>query len=651
MLLPISILGVATLDCLSPDDGGSQRDLPVGSLALYSVEFAIVPSRVGVGEPVTFYANASSDVGLIINFTIRYDNKLPDDSTNPLSPVSIDVTGSPGQVVTTFTYDHEGNLTSPLTEDPFFEVALTVYDGYTTRTEKRLVYVVGNTAPVFVKSLAFSYEPTIGVEYEYSVKLLDMDDDPLNVTWDFGDGTPVVYDETGPAGTEVIVNQTHIWDPYIEPGTGDYTFEFLFNVTVDDGQGHVIGSTSEIEIDIDANLGPSGTFAASATRVDPSVEVWFYGSASDREGEAIIWTFVFEKEGQEYDTDVRMTDVTAPNEVVWTNISRVFSTEGNYSVTLHLTDAQLPELQVDRHNLTVGTVNITSKVNKLPYVMTTILVSPTPLRINSTNPTVVARLYSEVADADGDVLTATWDFDDGTESAFNVTPGGKQVYGISQDHEFSVAGYYNITLTVTDGWFNHTVVRRTVVTIGSENEAPTIVELHMMHTNGSYSLPGSVVGFFIRLHDEERDPIEIMWDFGDNSTVLRLNLTDFDDMGNVSCEVNHTYELRGEYRARITFTDNMFDSEFHNDSVNLTVRIRFYEIAEIQVWDIWDYVGLGVLSSMIGSVLAWVVFVKRKHRKIDQKGMTWDEFRIRKKEIRLGDLEGEGPLDPGGGGA
>ena len=622
--------------------------IPADACAISGIEFRAVPSWVHVGEPVTFYANATTDVGSSLNFTILYDSELPDGSPNPESPVSVNVTGSVGKVVTTWTYDHEGNLSDPLVEDPFFKVALTIFDGYTTRTQTRIVYVVGNAEPEFVLSLADLYEPIIGVEYTYSITLKDKDNDPLNVTWDFGDGTPLVYNETAPAEAGIVVKQTHVWDPYLEPGAGDYTILCYLNVSVNDGQGNTVNSSSEVLFEIGYNLGPKGTFSASAKWVDPTVIVWFRANASDREGDPLTWTYVFEREGEEYYTEVHKTESTGAWEVVWMNISHVFSLEGNYSVTLHITDALLPELQVGFHNLTLGPINITSEVNVLPYVMTSIEVTLSAPKLNSTNPNITATLYCEVADWDGDVLTATWDFGDGSDNAANVTDGGKSIYGITQEHEYITAGYFNVTLTVTDGWFNHTVVRWKVITIGSDNRAPTIVSLSVLHTNGSYSLPGSEVGFMIVFHDAEMDPIEIVWDFGDNSTLVRLNLTEVDEDGNVTCEVYHAYAMRGEYKARATYTDHMFDTEYHNDSVNITVRIRSYEIIEAEPWDEWDYVGLGILGAIVIALVSWIALANVRRKKIDQIGMTWDEYRVRRKEISLSDLgKGESPRSGG----
>ena len=621
---------------------------PARTTAISGVEFKVVPSWAHVGDPITFYANASTDVGSTLNFTINYDSELADGSPNPNSPISVNVTGTPGNVVTTYTYDHEGNLTNPLVEDPFFKVTLTVFDGYTTKTETRIVYIVGNVAPAFVRSLGELYEPVIGVEYTYSIKLIDQDGDTLNVTWDFGDGSPLAYNETGPAGTEVVVNQTHVWNPELEPGAEFYEIVYYLNVTVNDGQGNFANSTSEILFEIGLNFGPEGSLWASATRVDPSVEVWFYANATDREGEPITWTYVFEREGEEYYTEVHTTNATEPYEVVWMNITHVFDPEGNYSVTLHISDALLPELQVGRHNLSLGPISVVSEINVLPYVMSTITVTPSPLKINETVPTVVATLYTEVADWDGDPLTATWDFGDGSEQATNVTAGGKQIHGIVQEHEFDAAGYYNVTLTVTDGWFNHTVVRWKVVTVTSDNRAPTIVDVDVVHTNGSYSIPGSVVGFVLKFFDYERDPIEVTWDFGDNTTWVTLNLTDFDELGVVVCEVNHTYMVRGEYKARVTYTDHMFDTDYHNDSVNITVRIRFYEATVVEPWDVWDYVGLGLLFGFFAAIAGWVVYGNIRRKRIDRWGMTWDEYMMRKKEVKLSDLGRKDKVGPGG---
>ena len=651
LLLLSSYAGLLSAPAGDDDILPSDQAVPARTTAISGVEFKAVPSWAHVGDPITFYANASTDVGSTLNFTINYDSELADGSPNPYSPISVNVTGTPGNVVTTYTYDHEGNLTNPLVEDPFFKVKLTIFDGYTTKTETRIVYIVGNVAPAFVKTLSALYDkPDIGVEYNYSVKLIDADGDSLNVTWDFGDGTPLVYNETGPAGTEVFVNQTHVWNPYFEPGAEFYEIVYYLNLTVTDGQGNYVNSTSEVLFEVDLNFGPEGTFWASAKKVDPTVVVWFYANATDKEGESITWTFVFEKEGEDYYTEVHRTNASEPSEIVWMNISHVFAVEGNYSVTLYLTDALLPELQVGRHNNSLGTINVTSELNVVPYVMSTMTVTPSPLKINESNPIALARIYTEVADWDGDVLTATWDFGDGSEQAVNVTNGGKQIFGISQLHEYASSGYFNVTISVTDGWFNHTVIQWKIITVTSDNRAPVLVDIDVLHTNGSYSTPGSAVGFVIKLMDYERDSIEITWSFGDNTEPVTLNLTDFDYEGVVTCEVNHTFATVGEYRIRIVFTDHMFDTSYHNTSLNVTVRIRQYDAAIVEPWDVWDYVGLGLLFGMFGSIAFWAVYANVRRKKLDRWGLTWDEYMIRKNEIKLselGDRDDKG--GPGGG--
>jgi len=618
-------------------------------LALTGVTFTISPLEVTVGEMVTFSASASSDIASTINFTIRYDNLLADDSRNPESPVSYHVTGNPGNVLTTYAYDHEGNLTSETSPYPYFEVELTVFDGYASKVEKRIVYVFSNTAPIFTRGPSSGYDADPGVEKRFSFKLKDYDNDPLTVVWDFGDGSPEAVNETAPAGTEVYVNQSHTWNPVIEPGSGDYWIVLYMNLTVDDGQGNYLNTSSEIRMYVPYNLAPEGNFTASATKVDPTDVVWFYANASDGEGEALTWTFEFMNETEVYYVEVHHTDAVEPFETVYVNITHVFSVEGEYMVTAYVSDAALPENQVDLHNQTLPTIQINSKVNHLPYVMATIIVSPTTLKINATVPNATATFSVDVADQDGDVLTAKWAFGDGSEPALNVTPGGKQIHTIMQSHTYFDAGYFNVTLEVTDGRFNHTVYRWKIITITSDNKAPTVVDFQIIHSNSSYTLPGYEVRFRMVLHDAERDPIEVVWNFGDGSPRVYVNLTEFDEYGNVTCEVPHVYETNGDFRVYANFTDHQFDTSYHLASWPALMKVRSPTATVVEPWDIWDYVGLGIVFGMVLGFVGWGLEVNRKRRMLDRKGMTWEEYKIIKDEVKVDVLNEKGG-GPGQGG-
>jgi len=644
------VSGLATLPSTDPPIHPSDEE-PVleADISLTTVDsFIVSPARVYVGDTVKFTASAHSDVGSELNFTIKYDYELADGSVNPASPTSpVNVTGNPGSIVTTFVYDHVGNLTTEATEDPFFKAVLSVFDGYMTKNVTRYVYVVGNTAPVFTIGLASSYDVDRDVESSFSIKVSDPDNDPVSVTWDFGDGSDVALNETGPALVGVYVNQTHTWSPELEPSLGEYTINFSLVVTLDDGQGNSKASTSRIVIYIPYNFSPTGNVTVTATYVDPESIVWFYAYGSDGEGESLTWTFVFKREGVVYHAEAYQTDATEPNELVWVNISHVFSIEGNYTVTVYLSDAVLPELQTGAHNQTLRTVYVTSKTNRLPYVKT-ISITPTAPNITVDNPVALVEFYTEVADADGDVLTLTWDFGDDSPAVVNYTAGGKQVHGMTESHAYTEAGCYNVTLSVTDGWLNHSVYRWKVITIGSDNRAPSITEFVVIHNNGTYSLLGSPVHFRMVLYDLERDTIEVVWDFGDNSTILRVNLTDFDESGNVTCVVNHTYSERGEYTLTLTFTDHKFGSAYHNGSWFAIVRVRAPATVDENPWDLNDSVGLGIVVALVSSLVVWAAVVSRKRKKLDEMGMTWEEYQIRKHSGAEGGLDGEELHEPGG---
>jgi hypothetical protein len=614
------------------DEGPAQED-PVEqpfnarsqAIEAANVTLSASPNRVYVGEEVTFFANASSDVGTTLTFVMYYDILLADYSNNTHSPYSVNSTGNPGSIVTRFTYDRLGNLTASGVS--YFRVRLYVSDGVQTVSKGVNVYVVENSPPVFVSRLASSRDVDPGVVVNFSTTVSDIDDDSLAVTWDFGDGSAPAINETGPAALGVVCRQSHAWNPYIEPGTGDYTITYWLNVTVDDGQGHTIRSTTAIRIYIPWNLSPDCAFFASVSSADPYDVVAFYASANDYEGDPLTWTFVFNNSFEDFYLEVYHTDPTPSETTVWVNTTYVFGAAGNYTVTLYVADTLLEEQQVFPHNLSQS-VSIVVSVNHLPFALN-VTNYPQDAYLNDTTGICVVQLVTEARDPDGDVITLTWDFGDGSEPGVNVSGGGMQVYKFVQVHEYTVAGYHDVTLNVTDGRL--VITTTTTITIRSNNTAPKIKEFKLSTSSGSYALPNSTVIFDLVLNDAERDPIEVTWDFGDGSPLERYNLSDFDETGNVSIRATHVYLAKGYYNVTISFTDHMFDTAYHNSSRMVYVTVALPRVVVLGDWSWWDFTSLGLFLSILPLLALRVVLNRRLVRKIDQLGMTLDEYRLHKK--------------------
>ncbi|MBE9062475.1 PQQ-dependent sugar dehydrogenase [cf. Phormidesmis sp. LEGE 11477] len=157
-----------------------------------------------------------------------------------------------------------------------------------------------------------------------------------------------------------------------------------------------------------------------------------------------------------------------------------------------------------------------------------------------------------VADSDtplGD-LTYSINFGDGTPAATgspNPTPGE-----ISVNHQYTAAGVYDATLSVSDGTLS-TLAEPITVTVGSVNSAP---EFQAASSDITFGDPGDQVTFAATVADPD-DPVNTLaytLDFGDgtpNSTGSPNN--------NGEIEVTHTYTSEGTYNAFFTISDGKAD--------------------------------------------------------------------------------------------
>jgi PKD repeat protein len=476
---------------------------------------------------------------------------------------------------------------------------------------------------------------------------MDDDNDNLTLTWDFGDGTEPVVQVTGPAlvGVECLQNHTWIMDPEMWYGIGETEITYYMNLSLTDGFDHWTNTTTLIRISLDRhNFSPTGNISVLARIVDPADTVTIYGNASDAEGEPLTWTFVFSNSSEIIHIAVYQTGLTEPGEKVFQNTTYIFSTPGNYTVALYLTDLSLPELQIDpdyaSHNSSVGSVTISSVSNRLPSVLASISIVDcyTGLQdpmLSEVTGIALVGFSIQANDLDGDVLYATWDFGDGSEETYNVSDGGTSKYRFNQTHSYSRTGQFNVSVIVTDGRPGHEVLRYRVFNITSFNNSPELKSLKVILSNSSYGLPGSVVRFELYLFDLERDSLEVRWDFGDGSPAEYTNVTVFDENGNVTIVVNHTYGEIGTYRMWVNFTDRIYGQlGYHQEYYPSDVVIRFAPpAAEVDPWSWWDYTSLAILILAIVLLILWSVIGSLKRRRIDSLGMTKEEYLLRKKKI------------------
>ena len=148
--------------------------------------------------------------------------------------------------------------------------------------------------------------------------------------------------------------------------------------------------------------------------------------------------------------------------------------------------------------------------------------SPETVVVNET-----VQFTSTSSDADGDSLTYTWDFGDGSALSSEKDP----------THIYTKVGLYNVTLKVSDGTDNDTITKTVNVGVKvTTNEAPT--------ADFTYVVTNLTVVFT----DNSTDDSNISawaWDFDGDGVV-----------DNTTQNPTYTYAAAGTYNVTLTVTDD-----------------------------------------------------------------------------------------------
>ena len=363
------------------------------------------------GETISFNASFS-DPGILDSHTVKWD--FGDGSA------TISETIAPNQQTT---YNLE--QTHTYTDDGIYTVTLTVTDDDGGVTVNTMTVTVNNTAPV-ISSLTGDTDVDEGQVANFSAIASDAGEDTLTYTWNFGDGNSAT-------GTDV----THTFSD-----NGNYTV----TLTVADDDGGETTSTLNVTV---KNVAPSIVSLNGDTEVSEGAVADFSAIAADNGSDSLTYSWNF-GDGSENKEGA--------------NVNHVFRDNGNYTVTLTVTD--------DDGASTTSTLDVV---------------------VNNVAPSIVDISHGEIAegvstqftatatDPGDDILTYTWDFGDGSEI----------VMGETVNHLFVDNGNYTITLTVTDDDGGETVSQISV----TATEVFNIKAEGRVRINGSSDLDGEPLNF------------------------------------------------------------------------------------------------------------------------------------------------------------
>ena len=252
------------------------------------------------------------------------------------------------------------------------------------------------------------------------------------------------------------------------------------------------------------NQPPFAAFTATPDEGELPLEVSFDASASeDPDGNIVSYA---------WDFDDGMTGTGRLT-------SHVFQDAGTYQVELTVRDNDGAETTSSR-----SIVVTMPPPNELPVAAFT----ATP--DSGETPLEVTFNASASDDPDGDIVSYTWDFDDGGSGSGRILT-----------HRFDGEGVYQVRLTVEDDRGATDTATRTITVGPPPPNIPPIAEFTASPADGEAPLEVS----FDATESSDPDGIIIayLWDFDDGSSATGETVT-------------HTFDAAGEYDVKLTVIDN-----------------------------------------------------------------------------------------------
>ena len=451
-----------------------------------------------VNVSVSFQVNVSDSTDNNMNVTFYFDYLILNGTqieVNPASPnrtipVSSPGGGLPVSVNTTWTY-----ATPNVNFGGRYFVNVSVrndageFDPNSTVGWYLFPVLVSVNSPPFMDGLLSlnsvtqairPQNPIIPLAYE-NVTVGDPDNDPVTLTWYWGDGTRTV-NTTDTASGSVSLSVTHQYLASFFPlnQTPRYV-DVPVVVWIDDGLGHnsSLNSTTEFYLDFDSppNVRIDTPTVGSVWKVGDAVAM--VGNVTDPEGSPITayWDFDNRTDSTNIGDPTRNPDATG------TTATHTYSAPGVYNITLWATDGN-KELcfSATCSNFTTHWRSAVQPIDvraNLPPVLAL------------SNATAIAgqslQIRVSVYDPNGDNMTVWWIYGDGTNDTLNYTGNSSrstpQVFEIFQDHNYTSAGNYTLTLSVSDG--TETVDDSVTILVQSFNLPPVLLNLLVFRENGT----------------------------------------------------------------------------------------------------------------------------------------------------------------------
>lgn len=208
-----------------------------------------------------------------------------------------------------------------------------------------------------------------------------------------------------------------------------------------------------------------------------------------------------------------------------TSVSRVFPTAGTYPAKVRVTNSAGTYSEID----VAFTVSVANRPPSISW--------PTP---SSPTALVPTTFVATVADPDGDAVTVSWNFGDGTFAS-----------GATVTKTYATAGFYTVSATATDGHGGSTKEEK-VIQVMPENRPPVVTfEQPPVQRTGHPFL------FIASATDPDGEQVTYAWDLGDGD--IREGRSGF-----------KTYANAGTYTMSVTASDPRGGATTVSRSVTVT---------------------------------------------------------------------------------
>jgi len=508
---------------------------PVFETALDPTYYAVV------NNAQTFSVTVSDEEGdpLTVNWTFG-------DGATAQNDYAAGTTTTPVTVTQSHTYTTVNMTGLPMN--------VTLWDGQADHEVKSeaTVYVQASSdsAPTITTPVGYDPAPPVyvGTSVTWTVSAKDAESGGpsgygLTFTWDWGDGS-FTSTRHQPTVNNIV---------YTDTVTNSWAIDGIYSVKVNvwDGFGlpndpvHNV-SSSVVSYEVKVNLSPDYPTVSSISAIQ---DQWTTCVATDTDPDPDTLRFTWDWGNSTYNVTNHDTSGN-PGGVVTSTVKHMWSTPGNYLVTVWVDDLT----GESGHNMSRDVIAVVySAGDEVPPTALAISYIPASPMIDD-----VVTFNVTATDANSDALEFYIQFGDGGDALAMSAGGTSGPQYAELTHAYAVADTYTVTLHVNDttGPADHNVTTGTTITV-TENLPPTI------SIPSPISVAYSVAKDFApQVSDPDEDPLSVWYDWGDGTPMT---------MGNPANNyaATHTYMAIGQ-RTLTIYAD---DGQGHNVSATATVEI------------------------------------------------------------------------------